>query len=353
MQANTIDESRLNDLLGRSVNDMGAVFQAPLMILGEELGLFAALRQGPMTSQELADATGTSERYVREWARSQAAGGYVSYDGDADRYFLEPEQALLFDENSPAFILGGFQVALASVKSAPRLREAFRSGEGIGWGEHDEHVACGTARFYGSGYRTHLVADWIPALDGVEEKLAAGGRVADVGCGHGLSTLLMAEAFPNSNVVGFDLHEESLETARRDAREKGLDHRVRFLPATAQDFPGSDYDLVTMFDCLHDLGDPVGAARRALETLSPEGTLMIVEPRAGDRVEENLHPVGRTFYAASTLLCTPCSLSQDVGLALGAQAGEKALREVVTEAGFTRFRRAAETPFNLILEARP
>lgn len=353
MTTQTIDESRLNELLGRFVNDMGAVFQAPLMILGEELGLFDALQEGPATSRQLADATGTAERYVREWANCQAAGGYVSYDEESDRYFLTPEQALLFDENSPAFVLGGFQVALAAGKAAPKLAAAFRTGEGIGWHEHDEHVFCGSSRFYGPGYRANLISGWIPALDGIEEKLRSGAAAADVGCGHGLSTLLMAEAFPASSFVGFDYHESSLEEARQAARDRDLEHRVRFLQTTAKELPGGPYDFVTLFDCLHDFGDPAGAARRILETMSPDGTLMIVEPRAGDRIAENLNPVGRTYYAASTLVCTPASLSQEVGLALGAQAGEAAIRRVVTEAGFTRFRRAAETPFNLIFEARP
>lgn len=353
MTPTTIDEAKLNDLLGRFVTDMGATFQAPLMTLGAELGLYDALAEGPATSTELAAKTGTVERYVREWARTLAAGGYLTYDPATDRYSVTPEQALLFDPHGPAYILGGFEVALAAGKAQPRLREAFRSGDGIGWHEHDEGVFCGTAKFFGAGYRANLVASWLPALEGVAEKLQAGALVADVGCGHGVSTLVMAEAFPASTFVGFDYHEGSLEEGRAKAREKGLDQRLRFLRATAKDFPGTEYDLVTMFDCLHDLGDPVGAAAHVRETLKPDGTLMIVEPRAGDRVEENLNPVGRVYYAASTLVCTPTSLSQEVGLALGAQAGEAAIQEVVEAAGFTRFRRAAETPFNLIFEARP
>lgn len=353
MTPTTIDEGKLNDLLGRFVMDMGATMQAPLMTLGAELGLYDALAAGPATTGELAEKVGCVERYVREWARGQAAAGYVTYDPATDRYSLTPEQALLFDPDGPAYILGGFEVALGAGKARPRLAEAFRTGDGIGWHEHDEGVFCGTAKFFGAGYRAHLVTSWIPALEGVEEKLRAGGRVADIGCGHGVSTLVMAEAFPATSVVGFDYHEGSVEEARARAAERGLEQRLRFLRATAKDFPGADYDLVTMFDCLHDLGDPVGAAAHALQALAPDGTLMIVEPRAGDRVEENLNPVGRVYYAASTLVCTPASLSQEVGLALGAQAGEAAIREVVEAAGFTRFRRAAETPFNLIFEARP
>jgi SAM-dependent methyltransferase len=354
MAATTIDEARLNELLGRAVVDVGAAMQAPLMITGEKLGLFRALAAGPLTSDELATRTGTAERYVREWVRAQAAAGYISYDAATDRYHLTSEQALLFaHEDSPAYLLGGFEVAVAAARVEPRLTEAFRTGQGIGWHEHDHGVFCGTARFYGPGYRANLVQQWIPALKGAEEKLHDGALVADVGCGHGLSTLLLAEAYPNSTFLGFDYHEGSLEAARRNAREAGLESRVSFQRATAKDYPGQGFDLVTMFDCLHDLGDPVGAAAHVKRTLAEDGTWMIVEPRAGDRVEENLNPVGRVFYAGSTLICTPASLSQEVGRALGAQAGEKAIRAVVEEAGFTRVRRATETPFNLVLEARP
>ncbi len=349
----TINEARLGELLGRFVNDMGATMQAPLMALGEKLGLFEALMAGPATAAELAGRTGTVERYVREWASSLAAGGYVDYDPATDRFALAPEQALMFDPASPAYVVGGFQVALAAARSADRLEEAFRTGEGIGWHEHDNDVFCGTATFFGSGYRANLVGAWIPALDGAVERLRTGATVADVGCGHGLSTALMAEAFPASVFVGFDLHEGSLEDARRNAREAGVSDRVDFVRAAAKDYPGGGYDLVTMFDVLHDLGDPVGAARHVRETLAEDGALMVVEPRAGDRVEDNLHPVGRAFYAGSTMMCTPNALSQEGLLALGAQAGEAALREVLEEAGFTRIRRVAETPFNLVLEARP
>lgn len=286
--------------------------------------------------------------------RTQAAAGYATYDPATERYHLTPEQALLFaDESSPAFLLGGFEIALAAGKMQPRLLEAFRTGEGIGWHEQDEGVSCGTARFYGPGYRANLVGSWIPALEGLEEKLHAGALVADVGCGHGLSTLLLAEAFPNSTFLGFDYHEESLVAAREDALQAGLEGRATFQRADAKTYPGRGYDLVIMFDCLHDLGDPLGATVHVRETLAEDGTWMIVEPHAGDRVEENLNPVGRAFYAGSTMICTPNSLSQEVGRALGAQAGEAAIRAMAEEAGFSRFRRAVETPFNLIFEARP
>jgi SAM-dependent methyltransferase len=354
MTTATIDETRLNELLGRAVVDVGAAMQAPLMLLGERLGLYRALAEQALTTTELAAKTNTTERYVREWVRGQAAAGYVTYDAATDRYHLTPEQALLFaHESSPAYLLGGFQVAVAASRIEPRLAEAFRTGQGIGWHEQEHGVFCGAARFYGPGYRAHLVQQWIPALKGVQEKLRAGALVADVGCGHGLSTLLLAAAFPDSSFLGFDYHEGSLASARQNAREAGLESRVSFQRATAKDYPGRGFDLVAMFDCLHDLGDPVGAASHVKDTLAEDGTWMIVEPRAGDRVEENLNPVGRVFYAGSTLICTPTSLSQEVGRALGAQAGEAAIRAVAEEAGFTRFHRVAETPFNLVFEARP
>lgn len=349
-----IDESALHDLVGRAVVDIGAVMQAPLMLIGRRLGLFRALAEEPLTTAELATRTGTAERYAREWVRSQAAAGWVTYHPETDRYSLSTEQALLFvDETSPAYLLGGFDLALTVGRDSERIEEAFRTGEGLSWGDHDDHLSCSTARFFEPGYRANLVAAWIPALEGVEEKLRRGALVADVGCGLGVSTRLMAEAFPQSTFLGFDYHEGSILAAREDARRDGLEGQVRFEQATAKGYPGNGYDLVAMFDCLHDLGDPVGAAVHVKETLAENGTWMIVEPRAGDRVEENLNPVGRVYYSGSTLVCTPTSLSQEVGLALGAQAGEAAIRAVVEEAGFTRFRRVAETPFNLVFEARP
>jgi SAM-dependent methyltransferase len=348
-----VDDARLHDLLGRAIVDIGAVMQAPLMLIGRDLGLYAALADAALTSHELAEQTGTTERYVREWVRGQAAAGYVTYDPSADRYALTPEQALvLARKGSPAYLLGGFELALSMGSVRERLADAFRTGAGIGWHEHDEHLSCSTARFFEPGYRANLIASWVPSLDGVQEKLRAGGLVADVGCGHGISTRLLAEAYPHSTFLGFDYHAASIAAAQEDTRASRLDGRVSFQRATASDYPGRGYDLVAMFDCLHDLGDPIGAAVHVRETLASDGTWMIVEPRASDRVEENLNPVGRVFYSASTLVCTPTSLSQPVGLALGAQAGEAAIRGVVEAAGFTRFRRTAETPFNLVFEAR-
>jgi SAM-dependent methyltransferase len=349
----TVDHDTLNELLGRTLVDIGAAVQAPLMILGSRLGLFDALADGFVTTSELADRTGTTERYVREWVRAQAAAGYVAYDADTDRYTLTPEQALVFaDRTSPAYLIVGFEQALIMGARSEQVEESFRTGDGIRWHDHDPNLSCSTARFFEPGYRANLVSGWLPALDGAEEKLRAGARVADVGCGYGISTRLMAEAFPESRFFGFDYHEGSIDAANADARAAGVADRVTFERTTAKDFPGRGYDLITMFDCLHDLGDPVGAAMHARQALAPDGILMVVEPRAGDRVEENLNPVGRLYYAASTLICTPTSLSQEVGLALGAQAGEAAIRAVLEEAGFTRFRRAAETPFNLVFEAR-
>jgi 2-polyprenyl-3-methyl-5-hydroxy-6-metoxy-1,4-benzoquinol methylase len=341
-------------MLHRGVNDFGATFHAACVMIGDKLGLYKALAAGGwQTSAELASRTATTERYVREWLASQAAGGYVTLDGQTGKYRLTEEQAFtLADEKSPAFLPGAFQVALAATKAVPKLIEAFRTGEGLGWHEHDHELFHGTERFFRPGYAAHLVSEWIPALSGIEARLKAGARVADVGCGHGASTVLMAQAYPKSKFAGFDYHEGSIQTARARAREAGVSDRVDFEVAHAKDYPGTGYDLVTFFDCLHDMGDPVGASQHVRSTLAPEGSWMIVEPFANDRVEDNLNPIGRVFYSASTLLCTPASLSQEVGLALGAQAGEARMRQVVTEGGFSRFRRATETPFNLIYEAR-
>lgn len=354
MNAN-INENKLHELLGRAVVDFGAVSLAPLVLIGEKLGLYRMLASaGPMTSSQLATRTETNERYVREWLNAQAASGYVHYLADSGRYELTPEQALMFaQEDSPAFIIGAFQTALAAGRIADKLTDAFRLGHGIGWHEHDHAMFHGIERFFRSGYIGNLTQSWIPALDGVEAKLRDGIRVADIGCGHGASTILMAQAYPASQFIGFDYHAESIAAANARARAAGVADRCRFEVASAKDFPGRNYDLVTVFDALHDMGDPVGASRHVLSTLAPQGSWMIVEPYAGDRVEENLNPVGRAFYAASTLICTPCSMAQEVGLALGAQAGEARMRAVVTEAGFMRFRRATHTPFNLIYEARP
>ncbi len=350
-----INEERLNQFLAKAVGDMGAAVHAALLVIGDKLGLYKALAEaGPLTSAELAERTSIAERYAREWLANQAAGGYVNFDRQTGRYSLSPEQAMaLADENSPAFLPGGFQSAVAAIKAVPKISEAFRTGTGVGWHEHDPELFHGVARFFRPTYVTNLVSNWIPALEGLEAKLRKGARVADVGCGHGTSTILMAQAFPNSTFSGFDYHERSVERARQAAREAGVSDRVRFEVATAKDYPGTNYDLVTIFDALHDMGDPVGAATHVRRTLNDDGTWMIVEPFAGDQVEDNLNPVGRVYYGFSTLVCTPASLSQEVGLALGTQAGEARIRQVATEGGFTRFRRATETPFNLVFEARP
>ncbi len=351
----TINETVLNELLGKALVDFGAVSTAPLILLGDRLGLYRALTDaGPCTSAELAHHTGTHERYVREWLNAQAASGYVTYDPATAHYGLTPEQALLFaDESSPAFIIGAFQTALAATRIESKLEAAFRSGAGVGWHEHDHSLFHGIERFFRTSYNTNLVQNWLPTLTGMEQRLQAGATVADIGCGHGASTILMAQAYPRSRFNGFDYHPESIEAATARALEPGVADRCTFAVASAKDFPGRNYDLVTVFDALHDMGDPAGASRHVLTTLSREGTWMIVEPYAGDRVEDNLNPIGRAYYAGSTLICTPCSLAQEVGLALGAQAGEKRMREVVTGAGFTRFRRTTQTPFNLVYEARP
>ncbi len=350
-----IDEAKLEAFMGRVVGEAGAALNAALVVIGDRLGLYRAMAgAGPLTSEALAERTGCAERYVREWLRAQAAGGFVAYDPATDRYTLPEEQALvLANEDSPAFVPGLYQVIAAAIRDEPRVTQAFRTGNGVGWHEHDPELFHGTERFFRTGYNTHLVSAWIPALDGVEERLRRGARVADVGCGHGASTILMARAYPRSTFVGFDYHRPSIAWARKAAANAGVDDRVTFEVASAQAYPGAGYDLVAFFDCLHDMGDPVGAARHVRETLAPDGTWMIVEPFAHDRVEDNLNPVGRLFYCASTLVCTPASLAQEVGLALGAQAGEARLREVVTAASFSRFRRATWTPFNLVLEARP
>jgi SAM-dependent methyltransferase len=349
-----VDPQRLEAFLGKMLGDMGAAVSGALVALGDHLGLYKALAaRGPCSSDELAAATGLSERYLREWLSAQAAADYVSYDPASGRFALSPEQAAVFaDEDSPAFMAGGYDMVTAMWRDEPKIREAFRSGAGVGWHEHDACLFRGTERFFRAGYNAHLVAEWIPALDGVEAKLRAGAAVADVGCGHGASTILMAKAFPNSHFTGFDYHPASIDRAREAAAEAGVADRTSFEVAAAKDLPARGYDLVCIFDALHDMGDPVGAARRIREALKPDGVFMLVEPFAQDAMADNLNPVGRLFYAASTMFCTPASLSQEVGLGLGAQAGERRLREVVEQAGFSRFRRAAETPFNMIFEVR-
>ncbi len=347
------DGGGIEALLGRLVGDVGAIYTAPLVVMGDRLGLFRALAAGgPLTSTELADATGTFERYVREWLSALAAAGYLNHK--AGRFSLSPEQAMVFAHaDSPAFFLGAFETACALFADREKIEQAFRSGHGVGWNEHDGMLYCGCARFFRAGYLQHLVADWLPAIDGAVAALERGAKVADLGCGYGASTVLMAQAFPNSRFHGFDYHEGSILEARRAADAAGVSDRVSFDVVAAADFPGQDYDLVTTFDALHDMGDPEGAARRVRSALAPGGAWMIVEPIAGDSLEENLNPVGRIYYAASTMLCTPGSVAQEVGLALGAQAGERRLGRVVQPAGFRTFRRAAATPFNIVLEARP
>jgi SAM-dependent methyltransferase len=350
-----LDGQKLEQFVFRAVEEVGATLNAALVVMGDKLGLYRALAgAGPLTPVELARRSGVAERYVREWLNAQAAGGYLTYDPAGGTYELPPEQTVaLTDSDSPAYLPGFFQIALGTVIDSPRITEQARSGDGFGWHEHNHDVFEGCERFFRPGYNANLIASWLPALDGVVEKLEAGAKVADIGCGHGSSTILMAQAFPNSTFVGSDYHEGSIATARERAGEAGVSDRVTFEVAPAAGHPGEGYDLVTMFDCLHDMGDPVGAARRVRNLLAPDGTWMIVEPMAGDRVEDNLNPVGRAYYGFSTFLCTPASLSQEVGLALGAQAGEARIGDVVSGGGFTRFRRAAETPFNLVFEARP
>ena len=347
-----LDMKKLEPLLGLMVNEIGAAANAALVLIGDKLGLYRGLAEGgAQTAAELAKRTGTHERYIREWLASQAASGFVTYDAQRETFELSPEQAAVFaDDDSPVCMTGGFHSIAAVFADEPKLVDAFRSGKGIGWGDHNACLFCGVERFFRPGYRAHLVAEWLPSLDGTVDKLKRGAKVADVGCGHGTSTLIMAEAFPNSEFVGYDFHEASVAHATEHA--KGLKN-VRFETARAQDFPGSDYDLVTMFDALHDMGDPVGAAAQARKSLRSDGTMMLVEPRAGDKLADNLNPVGRVFYAFSTQVCVPASLSQEVGAALGAQAGDARLADVARSAGFSRFRRAAETPFNVVLEARP
>jgi SAM-dependent methyltransferase len=350
-----LDQAKLDAFVGRFLGDLGTALHMPTVLVGDRLGLFRAMAAGEPTSPAaLAERTGTTERYVAEWLAAQAAAGYVEFDPTAGTFRLPPEHAaLLIDEGAPVFIPGAFQLAASTVKDEPLITEAFRTGEGVAWHDHHPDLFAGCERFFRPGYAAHLIAEWLPALDGVDVKLRAGAKVADVGCGHGASTIIMATAFPESSFVGFDYHDVSIETARRSADSLGVDGRLRFEVARAQDFPGTNYDFVAFFDCLHDMGDPVGAARHVLSTLAPDGTWMIVEPYATNRLEDNLNPVGKIYYNASTLICTPASRAQEVGLALGAQAGEERMRSVVTEAGFTRFRRAAETPVNIVYEARP
>ncbi|HTA66842.1 MAG TPA: class I SAM-dependent methyltransferase [Bryobacteraceae bacterium] len=349
-----VDQDKLNQFLGQVVGELGAAMNAALVLIGEKLGLYKAMAgAGPITPADLAKKTKTDERYVREWLSAQAAGGYVSYDPATKTFTLPDEQAFaLAVEDSPAYLPGAFHIVSAIMKDEPKLLEAFQTGEGVGWDEHDTALFEGTEKFFRPNYAANLVSSWIPAMDGIDAKLAEGGRVADVGCGHGASTILMARAYPNSQFVGFDYHGPSVGWARRAAARSGVKNAT-FEVATAKDFHGAKYDFVAFFDCLHDMGDPVGAASHVREMLNPGGAWMIVEPFAHDQLEKNLNPIGRVFYAASTMICTPASRAQEVGLCLGAQAGEARMRKVLTEAGFTKFRRATETPFNLVYEAKP
>ena len=354
IQAPVLDMNKLNAFIGQFVTDLGAAVHAGMVVIGEKLGLYKALVAGPLTSAQLAVKTKTDERYLREWLSSQAAGGYITYDSKDHTFSLSQEQAFtLALEDSPAYLPGAFELALGSLAAVPRIAESFRSGAGMGWHEHEDGVFHGCEKFFRPGYAANLVSTWIPALNGVQEKLEAGARVADVGCGKGASTILLAQAYPNSRFFGFDYHDKSIEAARESAERNGVADRVTFSVAKAKDFPGKDYDFVAVFDCLHDMGDPIGAAAHVRQSLAKDGTWMIVEPFANDQLKDNLNPVGRVYYGFSTLLCTPCSRSQEVGLCLGAQAGESRIKDVVTSAGFNRFRRATETPFNIVYEARP
>lgn len=347
-----IDETRLNQFLGKSVGDLGAAISSTLMLVGDQLGFYKALSRQALTPAELAAQTGTHERYVREWLGNQAAGGYVDYDAASGKYMLDEVQALcLADPAGPVDLPGAYQIVEDTFHSLDRTIDNFRTGKGMEWGEHHKCLFSGTERFFRAGYHAHLLGEWLPALDGVVDKLASGAKVADIGCGHGASTTLMAKAFPRSGFFGFDYHAPSIEIARQRARDAGVDN-VRFEVADAGNYGERELDLVCFFDCLHDMGDPAGAARHAHDALSADGTCMLVEPFAGDSVEANLNPVGRVYYGASSQICVPVSLARN-GPALGAQAGEARLREVMAAGGFTRFRRATETPFNLVLEARP
>jgi len=350
-----VDQEALMAFVFRAVDEVGAALNSALVVMGDQLGYYRSMAEhGATTPAELAERTGTDEHYAREWLNAQAAGSYVGYDPETQRYALSPEQAIaLTDETSPAFVPGLFQIAHGTMRDTPAILEAARSGTGYGWHQHNTDVHVGCERFFRPGYLANLVDAWLPALDGVVEKLQNGGRVADIGCGHGASTILMAQAFPGSSFVGSDYHRESIDTARERAREAGVTDRIRFEAADATAVDGEGYDLITMFDCLHDMGDPVGAAHHVREVIADDGTWMIVEPAAGDNVEDNLNPVGRVYYGFSTLLCTPASLSQEVGRALGTQAGPARIRDVVNTAGFSRFRLAAQTPFNNVYEVRP
>ena len=350
-----VDEAKLHEFIGKAVGEWGAAMGALLIFVGDRLGVFKAMAgAGPLTSEELARKTGTNPRIMKEFLAAQAAGGIITYDAATRKYSLPEEQALaLSDENSPAYIAGGYQILAGLFKDEEKILNAFRTGKGLGWGDHHHYLFQGTERFFKPNYVANLTTSWIPALDGIEAKLKKGeARVADVGCGHGASTFLMAKAYPNSKIVGYDYHKPSIEWASKQAETEGLKN-ITFEVAGSTDFPGDDYDLVTFFDCFHDMGNPSGAAKHVLQSLKKKnGTWMLVEPFANDKVEDNLNPLGRVFYSASTMICVPASLNEN-GPALGAQAGEARTKEVVMSAGFSNFRRATQTPFNLVYEARP
>lgn len=350
----TIAEDKVETFVGQVVNDIAAAYSGVLTKVGHSLGLYKAMAQnGTVSPSELAEKTGTNQRYVLEWLNNQAAGGYIEYDPHHGRYQLPAEHVpVLADEDSPVFLAGSLGSLTAIYKIEEKLTEAFRTGGGIGWHEQDESLFYGTEYLFRTGYKAHLASEWIPALTGVEEKLRKGGRVADIGCGHGASSIIMAGHYPKSSFFGFDYHASSIEVARRRAKQAGVEQSVHFEVASAKDYPGSKYDLICFMDCFHDLGDPLGAAKHAFRSLAEDGSLLLVEPYAGDSIEQNLNPVGRLFYAASTAFCTPNSLSQEVGSAIGAQAGEPRYADIVFQAGFRKFKRATQTPFNLIFEAR-
>ncbi len=345
-----LDEAKLNDLVGRVLGDLGGAVSVPLVRIGDALELYKTLREkGPASADELADAAGCARRYVREWLSAQVASGYVTHEDG--RFSLTPEQSFVFAEpDSPVHLIGAFDTAAAMVANQPKVQAAFKTGRGVAWGEQADCMFCAVARLFRPGYVNALVQEWLPALDGVIDKLKAGAKVADVGCGHGLSTILMAQAFPKSSFIGYDFHPASIAAATAHARAHGVTN-VSFEVGRAQDFDGRDFDLITCFDCLHDMGDPQGAAAHIRKALKRDGTWMIVEPAAGDTLEDNINPVGRLYYSASTMICVPTSLAQETGLALGAQAGERRLSEVIRSGGFTKVRRAAQTPLNMVLEA--
>ena len=349
-----LNEEKLHQFLGRFVTDLGATMAAGSVVIGHQLGLYKSLAAGPASAGELAENTHTNPRYITEWLRGQAAGGYVEYDAASDTFSMTEEQAfVLTNPDGAVYAPGAFVLALGALRAVPRITEAFRTGAGLGWHEHDEDVFTGCEQFFRPGYIANLVPSWIPALDGVEGKLQAGGTVADIGCGLGASTILLAQHYPNSRIAGSDYHDRSIELARKRATDAGVADRVTFEVAGAASFSGSGYDLAATFDCLHDMGDPLGAARHIRQALKPDGTWLIVEPYAADEAAGNMNPLGRVYYGFSTLLCVPNAMSQPGGYTLGAQAGEAAIRRLVTQAGFTRFRRATETPLNLVYEVRP